>query len=50
MRPAPGYADFRSPIKGLYQAHSGTHAGGGVNGIPGYHAVEQIKKDGALKR
>jgi phytoene dehydrogenase-like protein len=50
MRPAPGYADFRSPIKGLYQAHSGTHAGGGVNGIPGYHAVEQIKKDHALKR
>ncbi|MCJ7832106.1 MAG: NAD(P)/FAD-dependent oxidoreductase, partial [Actinobacteria bacterium] len=39
MRPAPGYADYRSPIKGLYQAHSGTHAGGGVNGIPGWHAV-----------
>ena len=50
MRPAPGYSDFRSPIKGLYQAHSGTHAGGGVNGIPGYHAVRQIVKDRALKR
>ncbi|MEX0834298.1 MAG: NAD(P)/FAD-dependent oxidoreductase [Actinomycetota bacterium] len=50
MRPAPGFADFRSPIKGLYQAHSGTHAGGGVNGIPAYHAVRQITKDRALKR
>lgn len=50
MRPAPGYADFRSPIKGLYQAHSGTHAGGGVNGIPGWHAVRQIKADRALNK
>jgi len=48
MRPAPGYADFRSPIKGLYQASSGTHAGGGVNGIPGWHAANAIKKDRAL--
>ena len=48
MRPAPGYADFRSPIKGLYQAHSGTHAGGGVNGIPGWHAYKQVTKDKAL--
>jgi phytoene dehydrogenase-like protein len=48
MRPAPGYANYRSPIKGLYQAHSGTHAGGGVNGIPGWHAYRQIRADGAL--
>jgi len=50
MRPAPGYADFRTPIKGLYQASSGTHAGGGVNGIPGYMATRQIKKDRALNK
>ena len=49
MRPAPGYADFRSPIKGLYQASSGTHAGGGVNGIPGWHAAQAIHKDRALR-
>ncbi len=48
MRPAPGYADYRSPIKGLYQAHSGTHAGGGVNGIPAHHAVREIKRDRRL--
>src|SRR5207237_6312820 len=45
MRPAPGYADFRTPIAGLYQASSATHGGGGVCGIPGYQAVRQILKD-----
>ncbi len=35
MRPAPGYADYRTPIRGLYQASSATHAGGGVTGHAG---------------
>ena len=37
MRPAPGYADYRTPIRGLYQCSSATHAGGGVCGIPAYN-------------
>ncbi len=45
MRPAPGYADFRTPIAGLYQASSATHGGGGVTGIPGLHATAQIMRD-----
>ena len=45
MRPAPGYADFRTPIKGLYQASSATHGGGGVTGIPGLEATRQIMRD-----
>jgi phytoene dehydrogenase-like protein len=45
MRPAPGYADYRTPIRGLYQASSATHGGGGVCGIPAYNAVKQIQKD-----
>ena len=45
MRPAPGYADYRSPIAGLYQASSATHGGGGVCGIPGHHAAREILKD-----
>jgi phytoene dehydrogenase-like protein len=45
MRPAPGYADFRSPIVGLYQASSATHGGGGVTGIPGLHATHQVMRD-----
>jgi phytoene dehydrogenase-like protein len=49
MRPAPGYADYRTPIRGLYNASSGTHAGGGVNGIPGLQAFRQAKRDGAIR-
>jgi phytoene dehydrogenase-like protein len=45
MRPAPGYADFRTPIAGLYQASSATHGGGGVTGIPGMNAVRQVLHD-----
>lgn len=45
MRPAPGYADYRTPIRGLYQASSATHAGGGVCGIPAYLAVRRLLAD-----
>jgi phytoene dehydrogenase-like protein len=45
MRPAPGYADYRTPIKGLYNASSATHAGGGVCGIPGWQAAKAAIKD-----
>jgi len=45
MRPAPGYADFRTPIAGLYQASSATHGGGGVTGIPGLNVVSRIVAD-----
>jgi len=42
MRPAPGYADFSTPIRGLFQASSATHGGGGVTGIPALQAVRRI--------
>jgi phytoene dehydrogenase-like protein len=45
VRPAPGYADYRSPIAGLYQASSATYSGGGVCGIPGWQAVQAILAD-----
>ena len=44
-RPAAGYADLRTPVRGLYQAGSGTHGGGGVTGIPGRNVVRQIMAD-----
>jgi len=44
-RPAAGYADLRTPIRGLYQAGSATHGGGGVTGIPGRNVVRQILHD-----
>jgi phytoene dehydrogenase-like protein len=45
LRPAAGYADFRTPIAGLYQAGSATHGGGGVTGIPALQVVHQIERD-----
>ena len=45
MRPAPGYADYRTPIRGLYQGSSGTHGGGGVCGIPGWQAARAVLED-----
>jgi phytoene dehydrogenase-like protein len=44
-RPAAGYADLRTPVRGLYQAGSGTHGGGGVTGIPGRNAGRQVLRD-----
>jgi phytoene dehydrogenase-like protein len=44
-RPAAGYADLRTPIRGLYQAGSATHGGGGVTGIPGRNVVRQVLRD-----
>jgi phytoene dehydrogenase-like protein len=45
MRPAPGYADYRTPIRGLYQASSATHGGGGVCAIPAFNCMREIRKD-----
>jgi phytoene dehydrogenase-like protein len=50
MRPAPGYADYRTPIAGLYQASSATHGGGGVCGIPGRQAARAILADRGRRR
>jgi len=45
MRPVPGYADYRTPIKGLYLCGAATHPGGGVMGACGYNAAREILKD-----
>jgi phytoene dehydrogenase-like protein len=44
-RPVAGFADYRSPIRGLYLCGSSTHPGGGVSGIPGHNAAREILKD-----
>jgi phytoene dehydrogenase-like protein len=49
-RPAAGYADLRTPVRGLYQAGSATHGGGGVTGIPGRNVVRQILADRFAQR
>jgi phytoene dehydrogenase-like protein len=45
MRPAAGYADYRTPLRGLYQCGSSTHPGGGVTGLPGRNAAREIVRD-----
>jgi len=45
LRPAPGYARFRTPIKNLYMCGSATHPGGGIMGAPGRLAALEILKD-----
>jgi phytoene dehydrogenase-like protein len=45
QRPAPHWADYRTPLAGLYQCGSSTHPGGGVSGIPGHNAAREILKD-----
>jgi phytoene dehydrogenase-like protein len=50
MRPAPGFADYRTPVPGLYYGSSATHAGGGVCGIPGMQAAKAAIADQKASR
>jgi phytoene dehydrogenase-like protein len=45
MRPAPGWARYRTPIDGLYLCGASTHPGGGIMGAPGRNAARRILKD-----
>jgi len=45
LRPVPGWAKYRTPIRGLYLCGSGTHPGGGVMGAPGHNAAREVLKD-----
>jgi phytoene dehydrogenase-like protein len=49
-RPVLGYANYRSPLKGLYFCGSGAHPGGGVTGVPGHNAAREILKDFSRRR
>ena len=45
MRPVPGWADHRTPIKNLYLCGAASHPGGGVMGACGKNAAEEILRD-----
>ena len=45
MRPLPGWANYRTPVPGLYLCGSPTHPGGGVIGAPGHNAAQVILDD-----
>jgi len=45
LRPAPGWADHRTPIDGLYQTGATTHPGGSVSAAPGRNAAMVMLAD-----
>lgn len=45
FRPLLGWAQYRTPLKGVYLCGAGTHPGGGITGLPGTNAAREILKD-----
>lgn len=45
MRPIPGWADHRTPVRNLYLCGAASHPGGGVMGACGKNAAEEILRD-----
>lgn len=44
MRPILGWAQYRTPIEGLYLCGAGTHPGGGLTGGSGQNAAREVIK------
>jgi phytoene dehydrogenase-like protein len=49
LRPAPGWAQYKTPVRNLYMCGSATHPGGGIMGAPGRNAALRILKETAKK-
>ncbi len=45
FRPVPGWADHRTPVRGLYLCGAAAHPGGGVMGACGMNAAKAILRD-----
>jgi phytoene dehydrogenase-like protein len=45
LRPAPGWAQYRTPIQSLYLCGSAAHPGGGIMGAPGRNAARRVIAD-----
>jgi phytoene dehydrogenase-like protein len=45
LRPAPGWAQYRTPVKNLYMCGSATHPGGGIMGASGRNGAMKILSD-----
>ena len=45
LRPAAGWAQYKTPIRNLYMCGSATHPGGGIMGAPGRNAAMRILKE-----
>ncbi len=44
LRPAPGYAGYKTPVKNLFLCGAAAHPGGGVMGASGWNAAREILK------
>jgi phytoene dehydrogenase-like protein len=44
-RPLLGWAEYRTPVEGLYLASAGTHPGGGLTGLSGLLAAQTVGRD-----
>jgi phytoene dehydrogenase-like protein len=42
LRPAPGWAQYRTPVRNLYLCGAATHPGGGIMGASGRNAAKRI--------
>ena len=49
LRPVPGAARYATPVSGLYLCGAGCHPGGGVLGLPGRNAANEILKQEKIK-
>ncbi|MCI4352263.1 MAG: NAD(P)/FAD-dependent oxidoreductase [Thermoplasmata archaeon] len=45
FRPVPGWAQYRTPLGGLYLCGSAAHPGGGVTGAAGHNAAQIMLED-----
>ena len=50
LRPTRGWANYRTPIAGLYLCGAGTHPGGGVSGANGRNAAREVLRDARRTR
>jgi phytoene dehydrogenase-like protein len=50
LRPVKGFADYRTPIDGLYLCGAGTHPGGGVTGANGSNCAHAVLSDAKWRK
>ena len=48
LRPAAGWARYKTPIRNLWMCASGTHPGGGIMGSPGELAARSLLRSGEV--